>query len=302
VTGDVAYVTANGGGEEHLLFVSAGTLLAQTFDTRTLSLTGDPMVVAERVAGFSASATGTIAYRDPGEGRRLVWMDRRGVQTGTAWAPDEFNELSLSPDGSKVAIVRMGGPSTWVYDFARESSVKVSSFPTASVKPVWSFDGASVVFAANRDGHFDIYAAPATGGGPDQLLVKSPAMKYPLSWSKDGKWLLYTSVDPVTKEDLWLVPMSGTQAGTPEPFLTTNYRETDASFSPDGRFVVYVSDESDVAVLEGLKVGDRLVTGPYRALKKLKDGDAVRKRTDGKDKGKEQGTDEDESGVQVEVD
>lgn len=63
-----------------------------------------------------------------------------------------------------------------------------------------------------------------------------------------------------------------------------------------------ISDESDVAVLEGLKVGDRLVTGPYRALKKLKDGEAVRKRTDGKDKGKEQGTDEDESGVQVEVD
>ncbi|HEX5042577.1 MAG TPA: efflux RND transporter periplasmic adaptor subunit [Candidatus Polarisedimenticolaceae bacterium] len=63
-----------------------------------------------------------------------------------------------------------------------------------------------------------------------------------------------------------------------------------------------ISDESDVVVLEGLKVGDRLVTGPYRALKKLKDGEAVRKRTDGKDKGKDQGTDEDDSGVQVEVD
>ena len=71
-----------------------------------------------------------------------------------------------------------------------------------------------------------------------------------------------------------------------------------------GTHTVTVSrnDESDVVVLEGLKVGDRLVTGPYRALKKLKDGEAVRKRTDGKDKGKEQGTDEDESGVQVEVD
>ena len=64
-----------------------------------------------------------------------------------------------------------------------------------------------------------------------------------------------------------------------------------------------ISDESDVAVLEGLKVGDRLVTGPYRALKKLKDGEAVRKRSDSKDKGNDKGTDEEgESGVQVEVD
>jgi Tol biopolymer transport system component len=101
-----------------------------------------------------------------------------------------------------------------------------------------------VAFAANREGYFDIYSAPANGAGPDALILKSSAMKYPLSWSKDGHWLLYNSVDPVTKEDLWVVPMSGTSAAKPEPFLATNYRETDASFSPDGRFVAYVSDES----------------------------------------------------------
>jgi len=165
------------------------------------------------------------------------------MQTGTAWAPDQFNELSLSPDGTKVAVVRNSGPSAWVHDFARESSAKVASaFPTA--KPVWSPDGTRVAFGANREGHFDIYSALANGVGPDALVLKSPAAKYPQSWSTDGRWLLYTSIDPVTKEDLWVVPMSGTTAGTPEPFLATNYRETDASFSPDGHFVAYVSDES----------------------------------------------------------
>jgi Tol biopolymer transport system component len=244
VVGGVAYVRARDGGDDQLLFAMAGTLLAQAFDTRTLGLVGEPMVLGERVGDFAASETGTIVYVEAGEGRRLVWMNRQGVQTGTAWAPDEFNELSLSPDGSKVAVVRMSGPSTWVYDFARESNVKVSTFPTASVKPVWSPDGGTVVFSANREGRFDLYSGPAAGGGPHQPIVRSALMKYPLSWSKDGKWLLYTSVDPATKEDLWVVPMSGTQAGTPEPFLTTNYRETDASFSPDGRLVAYVSDES----------------------------------------------------------
>jgi Tol biopolymer transport system component len=241
---DVAYVAGTGRGDDRVLFASAGALLAQTFDTRTVKLSGEPVVVAERVGGFSASETGTIVYTDAGEGRRLVWMNRQGVQTGTAWAPDEFNELSLSPDATKVAVVRMSGPSTWVHDFARESSVKVSGFPTASVKPIWSPDGSRVAFAVNREGHFDIYSAPADGAGPDALILKSTAMKYPQSWSKDGKWLLYTTVDPVTKEDLWTVPMSGTTAGKPEPFLATNYRETDASFSPDGHFVAYVSDES----------------------------------------------------------
>jgi Tol biopolymer transport system component len=239
---DLAYVPGHGHGDDHLLFVSAGALLAQTFDARTLKLSGEPVVVAERVGGFSASETGTIVYGDSGEGRRLVWMNRQGVQTGTAWAPEQFNELSLAPDGSKVAVVVANGPSTWVHDFARESSVKLSDY--AAVKPIWSPDGSIVIFAANREGHFDIYSAPAGGGGPETLILKSSAMKYPLSWSKDGKWLLYTSVDPVTKEDLWVVPMSGSHPGTPEPVLATNYRETDASFSPDGRFIAYVSDES----------------------------------------------------------
>jgi len=240
---DTAYIPANGRGDDHLLFATGGALLAQTFDPRTLKLSGEPVVVAERIGGFSASDTGTILYSEVGEGRRLVWMNRQGMQIGTAWAPDQFNELSLSPDGSKVAVVRTGGPSTWVHDFARESSAKVASaLPTA--KPVWSPDGTRVVFGANQEGHFDIYSAPANGAGPDALILKSPAAKYPQSWSKDGQWLLYTSIDPVTKEDLWVVPMSGTTAGTPEPFLATNYRETDASFSPDGHFVAYVSDES----------------------------------------------------------
>ena len=239
----VAYLPANGRGDDQLLFVSGGALQAQSFDTRTLKLSGEPTVIAERVGGFSASETGTIVYRDAGEGRRLVWMNRQGEQTGTAWAPDQFNELSLSPDGSKVAVVRETGVSTWVHDFARESSVQLSSTRSV-VKPVWSPDGATVVFAANREGHFDIYSAPARGGGPDTVILKSAAMKYPLSWSKDGKWLLFTNIDPATREDLWVLPMSGTDAGKPEPFLATNYRETDASFSPDGRFVAYVSDES----------------------------------------------------------
>ena len=252
ITRAVDYVPATAGGTEYLLFTRNGTLMAQAFDSRRLQVSGEPTIVGTNVTGFSTSATGTIVFTDAGQGRRLVWMNRQGQPIGTAGAPQLFNELSVSPDGSKVAVVLAGGlnnasplaPSTWIYDFARESSVKLSKWPGTSLKPVWSPDGSRVAFASNHGGALELYAAPASGTGPDELLLKSPALKYPQSWSRDDRWLLFTSVDPVTKEDLWVLPMTGDGARTPQPFLVTNYHETDGSFSPDSRSVAYVSDES----------------------------------------------------------
>ena len=239
-----AYVPARDGGSGYLVFTRGPTLLAQRFDGASNQLSGEPIVVADQVGFFSASESGALIYGEAGEGRRLVWVDRQGKQTGTVWAPGDFNELRLSPDGSKVAVVRARGTSTWVFDFAREAGVKSSSSPTSSVKPVWSPDGSRIVFSGNRAGRFDLYSAPANGAGRDEPVLKSNASKYPLSWSRDGLWLLYNSVDPSTKEDLWVLPMAGTEERPPEPFLVTSYRETDAAFSPDARFVAYVSDES----------------------------------------------------------
>jgi Tol biopolymer transport system component len=240
----VAYVPSRDGDSGYLLFTRGSTLLAQRFDSARNELLGEPVAVADRVGGFSASETGTLVHVEEGDGRRLVWVDRDGTQGRTVWAPGDYNELRLSPDGSKVAVVRQAGTSTWVHDFAREASHKVSSFPTSSVKPVWSPDGTRVLYSGNREGNFDLYVAAANGAGNDQLVLKSPNFKYVLSWSRDDRWLLYANVDRVTKEDLWVLPMTGNGERKPEPFLVTNYRETDAAFSPDGRFVAYVSDET----------------------------------------------------------
>ena len=67
-------------------------------------------------------------------------------------------------------------------------------------------------------------------------------MQFPHSWSPDGNWLVFTEYHPVTKADLWVLPNEDEQK--PQPWLQTPSEEFAARFSPDGRSVAYVSDES----------------------------------------------------------
>jgi Tol biopolymer transport system component len=241
---EVAFVPAATKPGGYLLFLRDGALVAQPFDDSRAEVFGDPIVVARESSGFTASASGSVVYREGARNRRMTWFDRQGRATGTAWAPGPYLELSLSPDGSRVAVVREGDVSTWVHEFSREASSKVSSDGGSSVKPVWSPDGTRLVFTSNRGGDWNLYQAAANGAGADRLLLTSDVPKYPFSWSPDGRWLFFANVDQKTREDLWLLPMSGAAEPKPEPFLVTDYRETDAAFSPNGHMVAYVSNET----------------------------------------------------------
>src|SRR5207244_3844988 len=151
-------------------------------------------------------------------GRRLTWFNRQGKALGTAWAPGDYVELTLSPDGSRVAVVRMDTPpTTWIHEFAREATTR-TAFDGSSVKPVWSPDGTQLVVASNRGlGQFDLVRKLSNGAGKEELLLHSDDYKYPWDISRDGRWLLFSNVDPKTKDDLWLLPLAGDR--TPEPFL-----------------------------------------------------------------------------------
>ena len=72
--------------------------------------------------------------------------------------------------------------------------------------------------------------------------MASDQLKTPSSWSADGRFVLYHSIDPQTAGDLWVVPMAGDR--TPSVFLKTPFREAWGAFSPDGRWVAYHSNES----------------------------------------------------------
>jgi eukaryotic-like serine/threonine-protein kinase len=115
---------------------------------------------------------------------------------------------------------------------------------TLHVFPVWSPDGARIVFASSRKGPLDLYVKGASGAGTEEPLYESDASKFPTDWSRDGRFIVFNYIDPKGKTnfDIWVLPLFGDRK--PFPFLQTQFSEGDAVFSPDGHWMAYQSDES----------------------------------------------------------
>ena len=235
-----------------LLWVRRGTLLAQQLDLSQATLVGNPTTLADGVAAgssgnspVSVSATGLVAYRTGGlNQRQLMWFDRSGTARGTVGAPDGNNlrDPRVSPDGRRVVVQRtvQGNGDLWLLDGARMNRL---TFDAAEEdRAVWSPDGTRIVFRSNRTSPADLYQKLTSGAGVDERLVASDQGKSPNSWSGDGRFLLYHSVDPQTDTDFWILPMVGDRK--PSLFLKTPFREVWGRFSPDGRWVAYQSSES----------------------------------------------------------
>jgi Tol biopolymer transport system component len=233
-----------------LLFLREKALLAQPFDAGRLTLAGEPFHVADQVEpGFSVSDTGALVYQlpRPDEVSQLGWVDRAGAPLESVGAAGSFLGFqSLAPDGKRVAVARTeardGKHDIYVIDLARGAESRLTFDPADDSYPIWAPDGNRIVWASNRAGSHQFYQKPANGVGQDEPLLQSDAPMSPASWSADGKFLLYHRSDPKTDVDVWVLPLEGDRK--PFPFLQTPFRETDARFSPDGRWIAYRSNES----------------------------------------------------------
>lgn len=246
-----------------LLWMRAGALVAQPLDLEHATLTGDTVTVADAVATdtsertpVSVAATGLVAYRTGGaRQRQLAWFDRSGKVLGSLGDPDPtWGRPRVSPDGQRVVVARtiQGNQDLWLLEGTRTSRFTFDA-ATDDIS-IWSPDGRRIVFTSTRSGGGDLYQKLASGAEMEELLVGSEEVKTPSSWSADGRFVLYHSTDPQTSSDLWVVPVAGDglTAGTapnaamptPSVLLKSPVREVWGAFSPDGRWVAYMSNES----------------------------------------------------------
>jgi Tol biopolymer transport system component len=242
-----------------LLFRRATTLMAQPFDARTLTLSGEPIVIADSVAFssgggrtmFALSETGVLAYRG-GVDKQLMWYDRAGRQLGAVTGSGD--DPALSPDNTRLAIDRLdpvtGTKNIWVVDLSRGTASRLT-FHRWDIAPVWSPDGSRVAFGSNRDGPMNIYQRVWTGASDDEPVFKSATDKVPADWSRDGRFILYSGlqVDPVgpgvrSANALWSLPLIGSRQ--PSRLLETPFSVATAQLSPDGRWVAYTANESGI--------------------------------------------------------
>lgn len=212
---------------------------------------GPPENVAEASNGEIALASPQVLPGGKASGggslpTTVQWVDPGGKKEPLRARPGDYRFPSLSPDGKRVAltVAEGGSQDVWVYDPQREAMTRLTFGGGVYFSPIWSPDGQFVVFFSVGKG---IFQARADGAGQPQALTQNRLEQYPWSFTPDGKRLAYFESAGGLFQ-IWTVPLEGQggrwNAGKPEPFLTSSFNDTAPSFSPDGRWLAYHSNES----------------------------------------------------------
>jgi serine/threonine protein kinase/Tol biopolymer transport system component len=243
----------------HLLYIRQGTLYAAPMDLKRLELTGPvAQVVENEVTGdgfdINFSRNGTLVYvAEKASKQTLMWLDGAGhTQPLRAAKAKYFGALSFSPDGKRLAvgIEQDGNADLWVYEWERDSIIRLTFTPGIDGAPVWSSDGKHILFTSTRHGGpQNLYWMRADGAGEVVRLTESKNMQLPSSFSPDGKHLAFQELDPQMNWDLWTLPLEEVESdhpkpAKPEPFLITPFNEWFPKISPDGQWLAYNSNES----------------------------------------------------------
>jgi Tol biopolymer transport system component len=243
-----------------LIYAQGGSLMAVPFDPQRLTATGATVPVAESVlqtpssgaAQYSISATGSLVYVSGGvqsAQSKLVWVGRNGAEQPLAAPARAYGFPRLSPDGRRLAVTILEQESqVWLYDL-RETLTRFTFGGNYNSLSAWTPDGKRIAFQSNKEGPLNIFWQLADGSGGLERLTTSDFIHGPQSYSPDGQLLTFIEVNPTTGYDIWVLRMSDPSAGSgqvrkAQPFLRTPFNETVPRFSSDGRWLVYVSDES----------------------------------------------------------
>jgi len=237
-----------------------GTLLAERMNADGTFDGGEPVRLADNVAGFSASDK-LLLYRQAVSSvpspqnsyDSLVWFDRSGKPGGSAGEPAVYTSVDLSPDDRRAVATRGVLPNMdlWVIDIDRGGQDRLTSNALFDFFPVWSPDGREIAFSSQGGalGPVDLYRRSSISVGGDTLLAKSDKPNegsFAEDWSSDGKTIVFSrAAGPTLARAIWYMTLPGNS--TPVPYLESQSQNGQAQLSPDGRWLAYASNDSGKA-------------------------------------------------------
>jgi serine/threonine-protein kinase len=246
----------------HLVYMRDGTLFAAPFDLDRLEVVGASTPVLEDVASnpgaggahFAASDRGDLVFL-PGPSEvpplPIAWLERDGQTRPLRQAVAKYFVIGFSPDGNRLAMdIRDGEEADiWIYEWARDTMYRLTSNPGQDVSPVWSPDGRWIAFASTRGDQRtpNLYAQRADGTGEVVRLTESAVPQFPTSWHPSGRYLAFN--DTSGRTHVSIVELQGDAASGWKPVKASVLQESssiqsNAAFSPDGRWLAYVSVET----------------------------------------------------------
>jgi Tol biopolymer transport system component len=172
----------------------------------------------------------------------LHWLDARGQLERVPLPSPRAGSIDVAPNQRQLALTMDGesGPSVWVGD-TMHGDLRRFIVDGQSVSPAWRPDGLEIAFAFSKAGPFNLFLKPVDGSTDPSLLAASPWNQFPTSWAPDASALAFTEFQPLTGADIWVLDVATRQR---KPLVRTLFDETWARFSPDGRSVAYMSNES----------------------------------------------------------
>jgi dipeptidyl aminopeptidase/acylaminoacyl peptidase len=217
-----------------------------------------------------APIAGTLAYVPASTAdvdRTLLRVDRDGRVVPLVEARAAYQNPAFSPDGRRLAVTIESGSGSdiWIIDLQRGTRTRFTSGDTSAL-PVWTPDGMHVAFQSTAAGPWNLFSKPLDGSSDAQPLLNiadssgartwpntgaallpgtlptltGAGPQFPMSWSPDGRTLAFEERKPSGERDIWVV----SPGQDPVPFLLTPFDERTPRFSPDGKWIAYVSDES----------------------------------------------------------
>jgi serine/threonine protein kinase/Tol biopolymer transport system component len=246
----------------YLLFLREAVLMAQPFDPNSFQLSGDPAPLLNHALGgsaayyagnFSVSSVGGFLVYDGGDASaasaHLSWYDRSGTQLADLGLSGEFESPRISPDGKKLAVTVIDPVTSaydiWIQDLQKGTRSRLTfEQGSVNVAPAWSPDGKTIMFQSNMSRGIALYQMPSDGSGNPALVYADPSFSLRVPrLSGDGRYLVFhrqsISGSPI---EIWALPLFGDRK--PFPIVQGHTDSSLPDFSPDGKWLAYVSSES----------------------------------------------------------